>query len=101
MAVFGTTGTNTPYSASESNVGPDAFTFEIDNYTDGLSTYNHEQYQTQLFKLELEPYVQNLITSTGTSRVKIKNISVWTSRGLASTFAALPVPPDDGGFGAP
>jgi|14_taG_2_1085336.scaffolds.fasta_scaffold00031_10 hypothetical protein len=101
MAVFGTTGTNTPYSASESNIGPDAFTFEIDNYTDGLSTYNHEKYQTQLFKLELQPYVQNLITTTGTSRVKIKNISVWTSRGLASTFEALPVQPNNGGFGLP
>jgi hypothetical protein len=99
MAVIGTIAPTTPYSASESNVGSDAFTFEIDNYTDGLTTYNHEQYQTQLFKLELEPYVQNLITTTGTSRVKIKNISVWTSRGLASTFAVATQPPDFGGFG--
>lgn len=97
MATLGTIAPTTPYSASESNVASDAFTFEIADYTDGLTTYNHEKYQTQLFKLELEPYVQNLLTSTGTSRVKIKNISVWTSRGLASTFNVLTQAPAGGG----
>ena len=98
---FITWSTEGRYTASKSTIGPDAYKFEIDNYVDGLNTYNHEKYQTQLFKLELTPFIQILVagSSSTPSTVRIKNISVWTSRGLASTFTVDTAAPSDGGFG--
>ena len=97
---IGAIGLSSAYTGSKASVGPDSYTFEIDNYVDGLNTYNHAQYQSQLFRLKLEPFAQVGFTGTGQSNVFVKNISVWTSRGLASTFTISPDIPDfGGGFG--
>ena len=97
---IGAIGISSAYTGSKASVGPDSYTFEIDDYVDGLNTYNHAQYQPQLFRLKLEPFAQVGFTGTGQSNVFVKNISVWTSRGMASTFNILPDVPDfGGGFG--
>ena len=96
---IGVISTPTTYTGSVSKVSGDAYTFEIDDYVDGLNTYNHAQYQPQLFRLKLEPFAQVGFTGTGTADVFVKNISVWTSRGMASTFDITPELPGDGGAG--
>ena len=97
---IGSVGLSSAYTGSKSSVASDSYTFEIDNYVDGLDTYNHAKYQSQLFRLKLEPFAQVAFTGTGQSNVFVKNISVWTSRGLASTFNLLPeVITGGGGFG--
>jgi hypothetical protein len=99
IGTIGTIGVSTTYTGSASKVSGDAYTFEIDDYVDGLNTYNHAQYQSQLFRLKLEPFAQIGFSGTGTANVFVKNISVWTSRGIASTFEVLPEVPGGGGFG--
>jgi hypothetical protein len=96
---IGSITTPTTYTGSVSKVSGDAYTFEIDDYVDGLNTYNHAQYQSQLFRLKLEPFAQVGFTGTGTADVFVKNISVWTSRGIASTFDITPELPGGGGGG--
>lgn len=96
---IGSAGLSTAYIGSASRIGSDSYSFYIDNYTEGLDTYNHAQYQTQLFRLKLEPFVNVAFTGTGTSKVFVKNISLWTSRGLATTFEVATQAPDFGGFG--
>ena len=97
VGLIGSVGISAEYTGSVSNVGSDSYAFYIDDYQDGLTTYNHAQYQTQLFRLKLEPFANVGFTGTGTSNVFVKNISIWTSRGLASTFDLATQPPDFGG----
>jgi hypothetical protein len=99
IGVIGSMGVSSAYTGSASNVGSDSYTFYIDDYQDGLTTYNHAEYQTQIFRLKLEPFVNVAFTGTGTSNVFVKNISLWTSRGLASTFDLATQVPAGGGGG--
>lgn len=99
IGLVGSAGLSTAYTGSASKIGSDAYTLQVDDYVDGLNSYNHAKYQTQLLRLKLEPFVNVAFTGTGDATVYIKNISVWTSRGLATTFEVATQAPDFGGFG--
>jgi hypothetical protein len=93
------------YTASLSQIGPDSVSnegryFQIDDYVETLISYNHKQYQSNLLKLVIEPFVQTSIYTNGGAKTYLKNISVTTGRGLASTFdkiselPSFPTPPE-------
>jgi hypothetical protein len=97
----GSIGITTDYTASISQVGPNTVDsvgkyFQIDDYVETITSYNHKQYQSNLLKLVIEPFVVTALYTNGGAKMYVKNISVTTGRGLASTFdtisAKLPFP---------
>jgi hypothetical protein len=105
IASVGNLGEASNYTASLSQIGPDSVSnegryFQIDDYVETLISYNHKQYQSNLLKLVIEPFVQTSIYTNGGAKTYLKNISVTTGRGLASTFdkiseaPSFPTPPE-------
>jgi hypothetical protein len=101
----GSLGIATDYTASLSQIGPDSVDgvgkyFQIDDYVETITSYNHKQYQSNLLKLVIEPFVVTSLYTNGGAKMYVKNISVTTGRGLASTFEKLsgkpsfPTPPE-------
>jgi hypothetical protein len=104
IATVGNAFNSSPYSASLSQIGTDSVDnqskyFEIDDYDEGINSYNHAKHQTKILKLVLEPEATTTISGGGGIYVYLKNVSVNTGRGLASSFDAglndpiLPDPP--------
>jgi hypothetical protein len=94
----GSLGEVNDYTASVSQIGLDSSDdigkyFQIDNYIESGITYNHKQHQSNLLKLEIEPFAQTNLYVDGDVTTYIKNISVTTGRGLASTYDVSPSQP--------
>jgi hypothetical protein len=94
----GSLGEVNDYTASVSQIGLDSSDdigkyFQIDNYIESGITYNHKQHQSNLLKLEIEPFAQTNLYVDGDVTTYIKNISVTMGRGLASTYDVSPSQP--------